>query len=150
MESTADQTAAALRTDMNPTGLFDYKVTDADGLATFSFKAPQLLTRWNLQAIAFTDSLKTGRLDETVITRKLLMVEPSAPRFLRQGDRMEFTFKVSNLTDKAVSAKVALSFTDAVTGQQVKIIAGQSTKTVSIPANGPQVTATAYRRPYPC
>ena len=131
-----EEAIGGLRTDMNPTGLFEYKVTDADGLATFSFKAPQLLTRWNLQAIAFTDSLKTGRLDETVITRKLLMVEPSAPRFLRQGDRMEFTFKVSNLTDKAVSAKVALSFTDAVTGQQVKIIAGQSTKTVSIPANG--------------
>ena len=128
--------AGGLRTDMNPTGLFDIKVTDQDGLATFSFKAPQLLTRWNLQAIAFTDSLKTGRLDATVITRKQLMVEPSAPRFLRQGDRMEFTFKVSNLTDKDVKAKVSLSFTDAVTGNEVKMIAGLSSKTISIPANG--------------
>ncbi len=124
-----------LRTDMNPTGLFDYKQTGADGLATFSFKAPQLLTRWNVQAIAFTDSLKTGRIERSVITRKLLMIEPSAPRFLRQGDRMEFTFKVSNLTDKALSAKVKLTFIDAVTGREVKMIAGLSSKTVSIPAN---------------
>ena len=125
-----------LRTDMNPTGLFDYKQTGADGLVTFSFKAPQLLTRWNLQAIAFTDSLKTGHIESSVITRKQLMVEPSAPRFLRQGDRMEFTFKVSNLTDKEVNAKVTLSFTDAVTGCELKMIAGLPTKNVSIPANG--------------
>lgn len=136
-----------LRTDMNPTGLFGYKQTGPDGLVTFSFKAPQLLTRWNLQAIAFTDSLKNGRIDRSVITRKLLMVEPSAPRFLRQGDRMEFTLKVSNLTDKEVSAKVTLTFTDAVTGKELKMIAGLPTKTVSIPANGSTGTAFTINVP---
>lgn len=125
-----------LRTDMNPTGLFEYSQTGADGLATFNFNAPQLLTRWNVQAIAFTDSLKTGRIESSVITRKLLMVEPSAPRFLRQGDRMEFTVKVSNLTDQAVKAKVTLTFMDAITGKDIKMIAGLSTKTVDIAANG--------------
>lgn len=135
-QSEPQSAPVALRTDMNPTGLFDYKQTGADGLATFNFNAPQLLTRWNVQAIAFTDSLKTGRIESSVITRKLLMVEPSAPRFLRQGDRMEFTFKVSNLTDKAVKAKVTLTFTDAITGKELKMIAGLSTKTIDIAANG--------------
>ena len=131
-----------LRTDMNPTGLFGYKVTGTDGLATFSFKAPQLLTRWNLQALAFTDSLKTGYIKSSVVTRKQIMVEPLAPRFLRQGDRLEFTVKVSNLTDQAVNAKVTLSFTDAVTGKEVKMIAGLPTKNVSIAAKSS--TATSF------
>ncbi len=126
----------ALRTDMNPAALFEYLLTDSMGMATLKFNAPQLLTSWNLQAIAFTDSLKTGRISRTVITRKQLMVEPSAPRFLRQGDRMEFTVKVSNLTDADVKAKVALAFTDAQTGKEIKIISGATSKTVTIPANG--------------
>ena len=136
-----------LRTDMNPTGLFEYKQTGPDGLATFSFKAPQLLTRWNVQAIAFTDSLKAGFIERSVITRKKLMVEPSAPRFLRQGDRMEFTIKVSNLTDKDMNAKVTLTFTDAVTGKELKMIAGLPTKNVSIPANSNQGTSFTVNVP---
>lgn len=136
-----------LRTDMNPTGLFEYKQTGPDGIATFNFKAPQLLTRWNLQAIAFTDSLKTGRIDRIVTTRKQLMVEPSTPRFLRQGDRMEFTVKVSNLTDKDVSAKVTLTFTDAITGKEIKMIAGLPNKTVSIPAKGNKGTSFTINVP---
>lgn len=131
-----DFAPVTLRTDMNPTGLFEYLVTDKDGYATIKFNAPQLLTSWHLQGIAYTDSLKTARFEETVVTRKLLMLEPSAPRFLRQGDRMEFTVKVSNLTDEAVNAKVALTLTDAVTGKALKIIEGAQSKMVKIPAQG--------------
>lgn len=131
-----DYAPVTLRTDMNPTGLFEYLVTDKDGYATVRFDAPQLLTRWNLQGFAFTDSLLTGSFRETVTTRKQIMVEPSAPRFLRQGDRMEFTFKVSNLTDKDVKAKLSLTFTDALTGKTLKLIEGLGSKTVTVPANG--------------
>ena len=136
-----------LRTDMNPTGLFEYKQTGADGLATFSFKAPQLLTRWNVQAIAFTDSLKNGRIDRSVITRKLLMVEPSAPRFLRQGDRMEFTVKVSNLTDMDFKADVTMTLTDAVTGKALSIIQGGIKKNVNVPAGGSTGTSFTIKVP---
>ena len=131
-----DYAPVTLRTDMNPTGLFEYAVTDNDGYATFRFDAPQLLTRWNLQGFAFTDSLETGSFRETVITRKQIMVEPSAPRFLRQGDRMEFTVKVSNMTDKDVKAKLTLAFTDAMTGKALKLIEGLGSKTITVPANG--------------
>ena len=130
-----DYAPVTLRTDMNPTGLFEYLVTDKDGYATVRFDAPQLLTRWNLQGFAFTDSLLTGSFRETVTTRKQIMVEPSAPRFLRQGDRMEFTFKVSNMTDQDVKAKLTLTFTDAMTGKALKLIEGLGSKTVTVPAN---------------
>ncbi len=136
----AELAPVTLRTDMNPTGLFEYLITDSAGVATVRFNAPQLLTRWKLQGIAFTDSLQTGRIERIVTTRKQIMVEPAAPRFLRQGDRMEFTVKVSNLADEAVKAKVALTFTDAVTGKSLNIIEGTQSKIISIPAGGNEGT----------
>ena len=128
--------SVALRTDMNPTGLFEYLITDDDGMATVRFRAPQLLTKWTIQGVAFTDSLKTGRVDTTLVTRKKLMLEPAAPRFLRQGDRMEFTAKVSNLTEGALKAVVTLTMTDAVSGNVLGIVEGGCSKNVTVPAGG--------------
>ena len=135
-DDNADLAPVSLRTDMNPTGLFEYLTTDSAGVAILRFAAPQLLTRWKLQGFAFTDSLQTGSIERTLITRKQIMVEPAAPRFLRQGDRMEFTVKVSNLTDEDVKVKVNLTFTDAVSGKTIGIIRGAQSKSVSIPAGG--------------
>ncbi len=131
-----DQKGIALRTDLNPTGLFEYLVTDSDGLAKVRFRAPQLLTEWRVQGITFTDSLKTGRIDTTLITRKKIMVEPASPRFLRESDRMEFTVKVSNLTGQAFKADVIMTFTDAQTGKLLNIVEGGYKKSITIPAGG--------------
>ena len=146
-EETGELAPVTLRTDMNPTGLFEYLITDSTGVATLRFAAPQLLTRWKLQGFAFTDSLQTGSIERTLITRKQIMVEPAAPRFLRQGDRMEFTVKVSNLTDEDVKAKVALEFTDAVTGKPLDIIEGAQSKTVSISAGSNAGTSFTIQVP---
>ena len=135
-DDTGELAPVAMRTDMNPTGLFEYLTTDSAGVVCIRFTAPQLLTRWKLQGFAFTDSLRSGSLQRTLITRRQIMVEPAAPRFLRQGDRMEFTVKVSNLTDETVKAKVTLTFIDAVTGKALGIIEGTQSKTVSVPSGG--------------
>ncbi len=131
-----DQKGIALRTDLNPTGLFEYLVTDSEGLAKVHFRAPQLLTEWRVQGITFTDSLKTGRIDTTLITRKKIMVEPASPRFLRESDRMEFTVKVSNLAEQAIKADVIMTFTDAQTGKLLNIVEGGYKKSITIPAGG--------------
>ena len=135
-----EQDGISVRSNLNPTGLFEYLITDADGMAAYRFRVPQLLTRWRVQGISFIDSLSTGRLDTTMVTRKKIMVEPSAPRFLRQGDRMEFTAKVSNLTEQAVKADVILTLTDAVTGKPLGIIEGAAKKSISIPQGGSAAT----------
>ena len=144
---TDGEESVSIRSDLNPTGLFGYMVTDSTGAATYRFRAPQLLTEWKIQGIAFTDSLSSGRVDTTMVTRKKIMVEPAAPRFLRQGDRMEFTVKVSNLTDQAVKADVILTFTDAVTGSALGIIEGALKKSVSIPAGGSTGTSFTVKVP---
>ena len=137
----------SIRTNLKPIGLFEYLVTDEDGMGTYRFSAPQLLTRWKIQGISFTDSLKSGRIDTTMVTRKLIMVEPSAPRFLRQGDRMEFTAKVSNVTDQDVKADVVLTLTDAVTGKALGIIEGANKKSISIPQGGSTATSFTIKVP---
>ena len=136
-----------LRSDLNTTGLFEYLITDADGMATVRFNAPQLLTKWNVQGISFTDSLKTGRVDTTLVTRKLIMVEPASPRFLRQGDRMEFTVKVSNMTEKDVKVAVTMTLTDAVTSKALSIIEGGYKKNVTVPASGSSSTSFTIKVP---
>ncbi|HEX6334762.1 MAG TPA: alpha-2-macroglobulin family protein, partial [Flavisolibacter sp.] len=50
---------------------------------------------------------------------KELMVQPNAPRFVRQGDKMEFTAKIVNTSAKEVTGQAQLQLTDAATGQPV-------------------------------
>ena len=48
---------------------------------------PEALTQWKLMTLAHTKDLASGYAERTVITQKDLMVQPNAPRFLREGDQ---------------------------------------------------------------
>ena len=136
-EEPLDEALPPLRTDMNPTALFVGGImTDENGRATVRFKAPQLLTRWNLQGFAYSEPMQTCIVQDTMVTRKTIMVEPSAPRFLRQGDVLDFTQKVSNLSEGEMKASVSLTLTDGISGRKLKIIEGAQKKDVTIPAGG--------------
>ena len=137
----------AIRTDMNPTGLYEYLITDSTGTATVNFSAPQLLTKWHVKGFSFTDSLKSVNIDTTLITRKLIMIEPTAPRFLREGDRMEFSVKVSNLMEQNAQTTVIMTMTDAVTGRALGIIEGGSKKNITVPAGGSTGTSFTVKVP---
>ena len=80
---------------------------------------PEALTQWKLQTLAHTKELASGMLQQTVVTQKQLMVQPNAPRFLREGDRMEFTAKVVNLTDKEITGQAMLELLDAASNKPV-------------------------------
>ncbi len=47
------------------------------------------------------------------------MVQPNAPRFLREGDKMEFSSKIVNLTEKELTGQAELQLFDATTNQSV-------------------------------
>ena len=55
-------------------------------------------------------SVRSGILEGHTVTAKDLMVQPNPPRFLREGDTVEFTVKVSNQTDKPLRGQVRLTF----------------------------------------
>src|SRR5690606_12817037 len=76
---------------------------------------PEALTQWKLMTLAHTKVLATGYAEKTVITQKDLMVQPNPPRFLREGDRMIFSAKIVNMSDKEVMGQAELQLLNAST-----------------------------------
>lgn len=126
--------------------------TDENGSVTYRFTVPELLTRWNVMALAVTRDLKTGSLDRTLVTQKPLMVQPNMPRFLRQGDSLALMAKVV-LSDKhevASEVEVSLLLTDAATGDTLchhtEHVGVKDAAQVMFPVEVPQgVNVATYR-----
>jgi uncharacterized protein YfaS (alpha-2-macroglobulin family) len=116
-KATAD---VQVRTNLNETAFFFPDLhTDANGNIEFSFTMPEAVTQWKWMSLAHTKDLAFGMDTKTIVTQKDLMVQPNAPRFLREGDRMNFSGKIANLTDKEITGQVQLLLIDATTNQSV-------------------------------
>lgn len=108
------------RTNLNETAFFLPQLrTNENGETILTFKMPEALTRWRMMGLAHTKALQTGQIGESVITQKDLMVTPNAPRFLREGDTIEFTAKVDNLSEKDLTGQAQLLLFDALTMQPI-------------------------------
>ena len=109
-----------IRKNFNETAFFfpDLK-TDSSGAIEFSFTMPEALTKWKFQALAHTKEAAFGYSSKEIVTQKQLMVQPNAPRFLREGDKMEFSAKIVNLTEKELTGQAELQLFDATTNQPV-------------------------------
>ncbi|HEV8084517.1 MAG TPA: alpha-2-macroglobulin family protein [Chitinophagaceae bacterium] len=147
-----DQSQIQIRKNFNETAFFfpDLR-TDKDGNIEFSFTMPEALTQWKLMTLAHTKDLASGYATKTVVTQKDLMVQPNTPRFLREGDQMEFSAKIANLGDKEVSGQADFQLLNATTMNPVnswfknispsktfKVAAGQSTLvtfSIDVPQN---------------
>jgi len=116
----ADGPAIQVRKNFNETAFFfpDLK-TDAEGNIEFSFTMPEALTKWKLMTLAHTKDMATAYSEKTTITQKPLMVQPNAPRFMREGDNMEFSAKIVNLGEKEVTGVATLELLDAATNKPV-------------------------------
>ncbi len=109
-----------IRKNFNETAFFFPQLhTDSSGAIEFSFTLSDALTKWKFQALAHTKDLAFGYSSKEVVTQKDLMVQPNAPRFLREGDRMEFSAKIVNLSDKELTGQAQLELLDATTNQPV-------------------------------
>jgi len=108
------------RTNFNETAFFYPQLkTNEDGDVIFSFTMPESLTKWNFKGFAHTEDLKYGFINEEIITQKELMVMPNAPRFFREGDKMEFPVKVVNLSKETQKAEATIRFYDALTMKEI-------------------------------
>ena len=130
----------SIRKDLSHTGLYlTHPKTDENGVVTVSFKAPELLTRWNLQVFAYTDDLLTTGFGGYVTTSRPLMIEPAATRFFRQGDVTDFAQKITNTHTDDLEVTVLLRFKDAENGHPLDLTTGDSVRTVTVKA-GSSVT----------
>jgi hypothetical protein len=114
---TAQAAAPPPRKNLAETAFFLPTLTSgANGIVTLEFTLPDTLTTWQFKALAHDAQLKSGTLLDTCIAAKDLMVEPMAPRFLREGDTVEIPVKVSNKSTGRLAGDVRFELTDARTG----------------------------------
>ena len=114
-----------IRKDFNETAFFYPQLaTNEKGEIVIKFKAPEALTRWKIMGLAYTKDLKYGQIEKTLVTQKDLMLFTNAPRFLREGDKMDFAAKISNISDRDLSGTAELHFFDALTMKPVDTILG--------------------------
>jgi len=108
------------RKNLNETAFFfPHIVSDAEGVVKLEFTMPEALTEWKFMGFVHDRELRSGFLQDKTVTAKDLMVEPNPPRFVREGDIIEFTVKVSNQSAARQTGKVRLTFADARTLKDV-------------------------------
>lgn len=113
-----------VRTNFNETAFFyPHLVTDEKGEVTIKFKVPESLTKWKFRALAVTKELKTAYIEKSVVTQKEVMITAFAPRFVREGDKIYFSAKVTNLTEKDMMASTELILTDAIQDKKLDLVA---------------------------
>ncbi len=114
-----------VRTNLKETVFFFPELrTDEEGNVLIRFTMNEALTRWKFLALAHTKDLKFALSENQVVTQKELMVMPNPPRFLREGDQIEFTAKVSNLTDQPLAGSAQLMLFDAMSMQPIDDLFG--------------------------
>ena len=110
----------SIRKNLQETAFFfPHLNTDNKGNVSFSFNTPEALTKWKLQLLAHSKTLKSTSTTLETVTQKELMVTPNAPRFLREGDTVVIRSKISNLTEKTLSGTAELILTDVVNGNLI-------------------------------
>ncbi|WBX77492.1 MG2 domain-containing protein [Tenacibaculum ovolyticum] len=116
---------------------FPHLTTDKKGNITFSFTTPEALTKWKLQLLAHTKELQSVTKTLTAVTQKELMITPNAPRFLREGDKIILSAKISNLSDKKLQGISQLILTDAITGKEINLLENATkSKDFTVDTNG--------------
>ncbi|MBX9628622.1 MAG: hypothetical protein K2X82_32795, partial [Gemmataceae bacterium] len=115
-----DLSAVAARTNLNETAFFfPHLTSDAEGVVRMTFTMPEALTKWKFLGYAHDKELRSGFLGGEVVTAKDLMAQPNPPRFLREGDIIEFPVKVSNRSATRQVGKARLALRDARTDAAV-------------------------------
>ncbi len=139
-----------IRTNLKETVFFFPNLqTDEEGNIRIKFTMNEALTKWKFLALAHTKDLQIGSSSNTTITQKDLMVVPNAPRFLREGDEVEFTAKVSNLTKNALQGEAVLQLFDAISMQPIDDVLGNQNAVINFNAAAGQSDRLAWKLKIP-
>ena len=132
-----DLSKVAARSNLNETAFFFPQLTtDAEGSVKMTFTMPEALTKWHFMGYAHGKNLENAMIEEHAVTQKDLMVQPNPPRFLREGDILEFSVKVTNMVDKDIKGSVRFTLLDPVSEKPLdELFLNQTTdQAVEIPA----------------
>ncbi|MCF6350447.1 MAG: MG2 domain-containing protein [Flavobacteriaceae bacterium] len=146
LKNKVDFATIKIRSNFKETAFFFPNLTtDAAGNISFSFTTPESLTKWKLQLLAHTKELNHAVKTLETVTQKELMVLPNPPRFLRQGDEIVFSSKITNLTDKTLNGVAELQLVDAITNKIIDIDLGNTHKTKPFVVNAKGNTNLSWK-----
>ena len=113
--------ANAVRKNFAETAYFNPTLrTDAEGKASISFILPSSLTEWTFNAFAFDRTLNSGTLTDKVVARKQLNAQVATPRFLREGDRMQWPVSLYNRSEQSQKGLLKLDIIEASTRETLQ------------------------------
>ncbi len=117
------QQAIATRKNFNETAFFYPQLrTNEKGEILIEFIIPEALTKWRFKAFAHTKDLKTGYIENEVVTQKQLSISANMPRFLREGDTLTVSARLANLTASNLKGKVNLQLFNALNMHPVLLL----------------------------
>ena len=138
--------AVAARKNLNETAFFfPHLISDENGTVKLEFTMPEALTQWKFLGFAHDQELRGGLLTSETVTAKDLMVQPNPPRFVREGDMLEFTVKVSNQSPTRQTGTVRLTFADARTLDSRDNVLGNTTRDQEFQIPSGQSKSLAWR-----
>ncbi|MBM3983537.1 MAG: hypothetical protein FJ304_25350, partial [Planctomycetes bacterium] len=115
-----DLNSVSARKNLSETAFFfPHLVSGEDGSVRVTFTVPEALTKWKFMGFAHDKDLRSGFITDSVVTAKDLMAQPNPPRFLREGDVIEFPVKVSNQSATRQKGTARLSFKDLRTDKPI-------------------------------
>lgn len=134
-----------IRTNLQETAFFYPNLyTDKNGNVKLSFTSPEALTKWKLLILAHTQDLKSGTAEFYAQTQKELMVVPNVPRFLREGDEITISTKITNLSSKKLAGQAQLLLWDALNNNSVDAEFLNSNSTQTFQADTSQNTEISW------
>ena len=111
-------------------------VTGADGTASLTVALPDSLTTWRMSARGVTKDTLVGQATSEIVATRPLLVRPSLPRFLTEGDKPTLQAVVQNSTASPIEASVSFEIITPEGQQPVLRLDDPAQQTVSVPANG--------------
>ncbi len=118
-------------------------ISDANGDFSVEFEVPNFNTTYHLQALAYTSSLNTDRIQKKVLAQRPVMVQASLPRFLLAGDVIALSANVMNATDSVLMTDALIELFDPRTEAIVKTISRQ----LQLEAHATEVIRIDYEAP---
>ncbi|MCR5151659.1 MAG: alpha-2-macroglobulin [Prevotella sp.] len=116
----ANAASVSVRENFNETAAFLTNVyTDSKGVAELTFTLPESVTTWKVISLAHDRDMNIGRLTGEAVAKKVVMVQPNMPRFLRMGDDARITTRLFNSSEKPVSGTAEMQIIDPETNKVV-------------------------------
>ena len=126
-----------LRENLNETAFFyPALTTDEDGNVTIKFTLPESVTTWRLLGFAHTADMLNNVIEAEAVASKDVMVQPNVPRFVRVGDKVQISARISNSGEKVAKGTAMMELVDPETDKVVvrhkKPIAVEAGATTSV------------------